>query len=233
MPIGRAELWLARAYYHLGESVDPGSPLNPPRQRPITKRRWPHMTCCCGTDGLGDQPPSATSVLAARKQQADCYRRLRRYDKAIAGYAELLAQKPMMLDVQQTAAATYQEWGDLDRSKFNNAIAGGHPGPKGENIIFGWAKLARLAARMAARKPEYKALYFEGWLQVAKTRLCGGDGGPGVGEEEQLRQAKRSIRTMYQLYPDLGGDASRCNLSRVLMQIQRALKEKPVGLRFE
>jgi hypothetical protein len=139
-----------------------------------------------------------------------------------------------MLDVQTAAAETYQEWGVAEKqpARIENAIFGGRRVPStGKNRIWGWQKLAEIAAKAARSNPKYKDVFFEARLRIAEARYLVAQLLQGTARKDQLDKAKQNIRAMVQLYPDLGGDAHREKYDALLKQIQREAGESsPSGL---
>lgn len=176
-------------------------------------------------------PPSANSVLAARMQLGQAQRQRGDFNAAIDTFSSILAERPVMLDVQKAAASTYQQWGEEDPEQLLTAIRGARPDAKdGKNLIWGWSKLASIAARAARSRPEYKDLFFECWLNVATCRTLAGEKASGTARDKQLASAKRTIKSMVRQYPDLGGPERWSQYNRLMKQIQQLEGEDPIGL---
>jgi hypothetical protein len=137
-----------------------------------------------------------------------------------------------MLDVQRDAAYTYQLWGGEDARRFENAIFGGRRlKSSGENLVWGWIKLSRVAAQAARQDAKYRDWYFEGRLNAARSRYLSALAAKGGERTDQLHKAKDAIRALYQIYPELGGPERRGEFEELLSQIQTALGEGSAGLR--
>ena len=156
--------------------------------------------------------PSPTANLAIAKQLGECYRELGEYQKALDAFSEVLAEQESQLTVQQAAARTYQRWGEAGGGvkKLERAIYGGYQvRATGKNRIWGWLKLALVAERASRSDPKYADVFFEARLEAARARYLIGTKTEGADREKNFATAKQSIRSMLQLYPELGGERWR------------------------
>ena len=178
--------------------------------------------------------PNPTARLAVDKQLGDCYRALGDYQKALDAFSTVLAEQESQLTVQQAAARTYQEWGAAGGgvNKLERAIQGGYQlRSTGKNRIWGWIKLALVAERAARSDPKYEDVFFEARLEAARSRYLIGTKTEGADRQRNFATAKQSIRSMLQLYPELGGERWRDQYEELLKQIQQAAGESPNGLK--
>ena len=178
--------------------------------------------------------PSPTARLAVEKQLGDCLRALGEYGHALDAYSKVLAEQESQLSVQQAAARTYQQWGATggDARKLERAIYGGYKlRSTGKNRIWGWLKLALVAEQAARTDPKYEDVFFEARLEAARSRYQIGLKSAGAEREQSFATAKQSIRSMLQLYPELGGERWRRQFDELLKQIQQASEESPSGLK--
>ncbi len=176
--------------------------------------------------------PSTTSVLAVRLQLAQCDRQLGKYREAIKGFEHLLAKRSAMLEVQVAAAQTLQEWGVKSRSpeRLEDSIAGTSPSKQGKNLVWGWSKIAAVAARGVATHPAHQKAFFEAWLNVARSRYLVGTLTTGPRRDEQFRKATNTIRAMVRQHSDLGGEEMRAQFDQLLREIQTASGTQAQGL---
>jgi len=144
----------------------------------------------------------------------------------------VLSEQEAQISVQKAAAQTYQDWGQAGDTRWlERAIYGGYKlRSTGKNRIWGWLKLALVAERAARSNASYRDAFFEARLEAARCRYLVGVNSSGSAKQEHLAAAKQSIRSLAQLYPNLGGNNWRGNFESLLKQIQRAAGDEPVGL---
>jgi tetratricopeptide (TPR) repeat protein len=185
--------------------------------------------------------PDATALLGVRMRLGECLAALGDYKKAVDQYGAILREKPNMLDLQQAAAATLQEWGvaKRDGGALDRAIRGDLPQKDGKNLIWGWLRIARMAdaaKRQAAkagasgsdaeRAARFEDLFFEARYNIARCRYLGGTIAPPNARQEQFEAAKTNIEQMKRLYPDLGGPKWKTAFDNLLKQINAELAKK-------
>jgi hypothetical protein len=73
-------------------------------------------------------------------------------------------------------------------------------------------------------------VFFEARLEAARCRYLVGTKTQGAARQQHFATAKQSIRSMLQLYPELGGDRWRGQFEGLLKEIQKAAGETPAGL---
>ena len=176
--------------------------------------------------------PKPTSVLAVRLQLAQSDRQLGKWREAMEGFETLLAKRSAMLEVQVAAAQTLQDWGLQSRSieRLEESIGGTSPGKKGKNLVWGWSKIAAVAARGVATNPAHQQTFFKAWLNVARSRYLVGTLLTGERRDEQFRKATNTIRAMLRQHSDLGGPEMRAQFDQLLRKIQTASGSKAQGL---
>lgn len=226
-----SRVWIAQSYYNLGESFARTSSRDTTRSY-FTKARNAYQTLL---DELEQDPslaPSPTARLAVEKQLGECYLQLGEYKQALDTFSAVLKEQESQLSVQQAAAETYQQWGTSGNPKWlERAIYGGYKlRSTGKNRIWGWVRLALVAERAARANPTYWDAFFEARLQAARCRFLIGTKAQGAVQEQHFATAKQSIRSMLELYPELGGSKWRTKFDRLLRQIQTASQEQPTGL---
>lgn len=229
-----ARYWIAQTYFTMGESLRAGPAASRVEATGhLTKARNAFEKLAAEAEQDPGVLPSPTASLAIAKQLGDCYRELGEFQKALDAYSEVLAEQESQLSVQQAAARTYQAWGESGGGvkKLERAIYGGYQlKSTGKNRIWGWLRLALVAERAARSDPKYDDVFFEARLEAARCRyLIGTNSEPGQ-REKDFGVAKQSIRSMLQLYPELGGEQWREKYENLLKQIQKASGETPSGL---
>lgn len=182
--------------------------------------------------------PTPTSVLAVRKQMADCLRGQGKYKDAMEQFIALLQQRPNVPSIQQAAALTLEQWGVAQgqADPLERAIRGTRPDDNGKNLIWGWLKLAdvadrfrRIKARAAESDPKaaadaqtYAEMFFAARYHAARARyqaaLLANDGD----RAEQLATAEKSIATLARLYPDLGGPQQKAEFDQLASEVKAA-----------
>jgi tetratricopeptide (TPR) repeat protein len=231
--------WIAHAYFTMGESLQTqraagSTPTPGAAKKYFTRARDSFHQLLADAQKDPKLPPSPTAALAVKRQLGECYRALGEYQQALDMFSAVLAGQESQLLVQQAAARTYQDWGATsgDTKRLERAIFGGYKlRSTGKNRIWGWLKLALVAERAARAKPSYTDVFFESRLEAARCRYLIGTKTQGPAREQHFATAKQSIRSMLQLYPELGGDRWRGQFERLLKEIQTASGEQPAGLR--
>ncbi|MEM8947017.1 MAG: hypothetical protein AAGD11_17715 [Planctomycetota bacterium] len=169
--------------------------------------------------------PSPVSLLAAKKQLADCQLSQGDFSAAFQQYALMLKSKPNMLELQQAAAAALQQWGTAEEEsqRLEEAIRGAMPQSNRKNLVWGWIRISQIAdqaKRKAAKKAgsdpkqkkraeKYQDLFFEARLHAAEARFAAAKLANGADRTKQLNTARQSLDSMKRLYPDLGGQKWR------------------------
>lgn len=220
-------LWIAQAWTTASQSL------------PRDGRAEAAARACDALSALVDKAgsqagfaPSPTAVLAAQLRLAECQRQRGDYSAALETSVDLLSGGRVLLEAQQAAAATLQEWGAAERdpARIEQAIAGARPGEDGNNVVWGWSKLAAIAGRYAASDPARRAMYFDAWRRVAESRYQAALLANGAERDSQLGKAAATIVALQRQNPDLGGDDSRRAFDTLLKQIQQAAGDPPSGL---
>ncbi len=174
--------------------------------------------------------------IQVRIRLADTWRRLENYEAALEMFQSVLEQNEMLLNVQVDAASTFQDWGATGQSKYYDyAIQGDRPNKKTKkNTIWGWARLASVAAGQMYRGPEYKEKYrdvfHEARYNIALSRYQQAMRLAGEDQKQHLQRAKTAIASTYTLYPDMGGDTWMRQYDSLLRRIQKSLNEPDDGL---
>jgi tetratricopeptide (TPR) repeat protein len=229
-----ARYWIAQTYLTMGESLRAGPAASRiEAEAYLKKARDAFVKLEAEAKNDPGVLPSPTASLAIAKQLGDCYRELGEFQKALDAYSNVLAEQESQLAVQQAAARTYQRWGEAGGGvkKLERAIYGGYQlKSTGKNRIWGWLRLATVAERAARSDPKYDDVFFEARLEAARSRYLIGTKSSAEDRQKDFGLAKQSVRAMFQLYPELGGERWRDQYEDLLKQIQKASGEKPSGL---
>ena len=195
--------WIGQTYLQLADGLGDGDQATEYR----SKARDAFVAMIDRAKQTPSYAPKPTSVLAARMQLGQAHRKLGEYQAALDIFSSILLEREASLEVQKAAAYTLQEWGaDTDASQLDNAIRGSRLDPQTKkNVVWGWNKLGKVAASVARKRPEYKDLFFESWLNIATCRYLAAEQATGSERDKQLASARRTLRGMVRQYPDLGG----------------------------
>jgi len=217
--------WMAHTYYTMAANLRATSAGNTGQARDyLTKARDISRTLLADTGQDPHLAPSPTALLAVHKLLGDCYRELGEFKPALDMFSAVLKEQEAQLSVQQAAAQTYQAWGvAADPKWLERAIYGGYKlRSTGKNRIWGWLRLAQVAEQAARSNPAYRDAFFEARLEAARCRYLVGRKTAGNERKQHFDTALQSIRSLEQLYPDLGGPRWRGEFDRLLENIQRA-----------
>jgi tetratricopeptide (TPR) repeat protein len=225
--------WVADTNLQLGQGLE-AKEAKPYLDR--AKASYESVLAAAKQGGAG--APDAETTLIAHKRLGDCLIALGDYKPALDQYAAALRAKPMMLDVQQAAAAGLQQWGVAKRvpKALDEAIQGALP-QAGKNLIWGWAKLAQIADNakrqasqaaatnpdMAERAARYEEVFFEARYNIAKARFQAALIAPPAEKQEHLIKARQNIEAMKQLFPELGGARWKAEFEKLLDDINKQL----------
>lgn len=230
--------WIAQTYFNLGTGSSTNTATNASTrskssQEYLVKAREGYASLIEAADADPSIAPSATSILGAKFRLGECYRELGEYKKAIDTFSSILMDKESSLVVQRAAALAYQQRGDAENYRwYERAIYGGQKVKStGENRVWGWLKLAQVAENAARSNPSFLNTFFEARLNSARCRYLAGMKQTGAAKKKDIAVAEQSVRSTFQLYPDLGGDRWRAEFDALLKQIQSAAGEKPLGLK--
>ncbi|MFO0913301.1 MAG: hypothetical protein U0795_10115 [Pirellulales bacterium] len=148
-----------------------------------------------------------------------------RYELAMQDYVTVLTRQPMLLNIQTQAAETLEQWGQSGHADaWADAIRGyGPPSPAGQPPVWGWARIANVAARHA----QYRDTFFDARWRVASCRL---KQGVATHNTDLIKQAEQDIQVTRGLYPDLGGDQHRAKFTQLLGEIGQHLGRGPQEL---
>lgn len=215
--------WIAQTYYGMGEKLAGKGSTQLARQY-FTKARDAYRQLLASAEAGSSPPPHEEAALLAQKQLGDCLRQLGEYQPALEMYSAVLKEKESWLAVQYAAAMTYQQRGEAGAAKWlERAIYGGYRlKSTGKNRIWGWLKLAQVADRAARSNAKYRDTFFEARLNAARCRYLVGLKSEGAAREQHFATAMQNIRSMEQLYPDMGGERWKQEFDQLRSQIQKS-----------
>ena len=187
--------------------------------------------------------PNEMALLGVKMRLGDCLLAMGDYAGGIEQYAAILLKKPNALDWQLSAAVALQQWGveAKDPEVLSRAIRGDKPQKNGQNLIWGWLRLASMAdmaKRQASQRAEadaavdaesqqriarYEDLFFEARYNVAKSRFMAAMFTPKESRMPQLEAAERNIESMKTLYPGLGGAKWKPEFDALLKKINEEI----------
>jgi tetratricopeptide (TPR) repeat protein len=159
-------------------------------------------------DDTPEMSPSIRTHL--RLQMALANRRLGKHKEAIDLFEEVLKERNNIVNVQVEAAQTFQEAGEAGSNNlYELAIRGARPNAENANTIWGWQRLANVAAGQMKRGPEAEAkfsdLFFQSRYNIAQCRYLQARRSAGQQQTGYLQQATRTIKLTRSLYPEMGG----------------------------
>ena len=236
--------WVAATYSSLASGfVSPGQPISPKAQEYCEKAIVNYRK-------ILDMPSEKSGLspeqgLGLKLQMAICYRRVEKFNDAIQTLESVLTERPLALEAQKEAALTYQDRGAKKADYYELAISGARKRKtadnREENLIWGWATLAK-RAKEALRRPapagtnpqQYqrgmRELFHESRLNLAKCRLKYAIAQPSESQGPLLASAANEIKMTRLMAPDLGGPDWLGQYDELYRQIQRAERKEPTGL---
>lgn len=171
--------------------------------------------------------PTPTAILGVRKRLADVMRVRGEFKEAFEQYANILAEKPNVLDLQIAAATVLQEWGMAEEipEKLNLAIRGALPQQNAKNRVWGWLHIAKLADHARQRASgelatKYEEYFFQARYNAALARFATAKMTSGDARADRLRTARSSVTSLQRLYPDMGGSQWQQKFSALLSSIE-------------
>jgi tetratricopeptide (TPR) repeat protein len=220
--------WVAETFYSLGVGFDDGKvglAAQAKRYYEQAIKAYEHVLARAAKDPAF--APNPDSLTNTKLRLAVSLRRIGRYDEAIKLITEVLTQRNVLLPAQVLAAETYQAKGAADKEAYAKAIFGAEKGKDGQNVVWGWSKIAT----MTMRDKKYLDTFYLARLQMAECRYRHG---MATEDKEKRRKtldaARQDLWFTYNLYPNLGGPARTEEYNRLLKQIQTTLGDKSIGL---
>ncbi len=226
----RIRTWLAQTNLQIGQALG-----GEEAKVYVDRAKESYETILAAAASDASYAPDAAALLAVRMRLGECFAAAGQYDKAVEQYGAILRERPTMLDVQQAAATALQEWGvaKKDQAALDRSIRGDLPQQNGENLIWGWLRLARMAdaaKRQTSagfsdpkRAQRFEDLFFEARFNVAKSRHLAGMISAPAEKRKQLEDARSNLDQMQRLYPELGGPKWKAAFDDLRKQIDSEL----------
>ncbi len=227
--------WVAEAFFELGDSLPtPDGQSSPEARQYFAKASATYQRILDrGQQGeLQIEPKYQTQI---RMRIASTMSRLGAYGKAINEFEQVLRKRGNLLNVQVEAAQALQAGGSAGNPELlSQAINGCRRNENtGQNTIWGWAQIARVAQAQMRRSDEargsFAPIFFTAQYGVAECRYL-----QALQSEDRkqkyLESAKRVIGFLRGSYPEMGGDEQFKKFDALYREIQTALGETPTGL---
>ena len=175
---------------------------------------------------MHDKTPGMSPAVRTqlRLQMASANRRLSKHKEAIDLFEEVLKERNNIINVQVEAAQTFQEAGDVGSNNlYQLAIKGARRNAENANTIWGWERLAKVAAGQMKKGPKEEAkfseLFFQSRYNIAECRYLQAQRSTGDEQANYLRQATRAIKLTRSLYPELGGEVWQTRFNELASKI--------------
>ncbi len=220
--------WVAENFYSLAKGLDDDSP------EPPEKAKLYYANAAKGYEQILERAkqdpkfvPDPQALIGIRLRLAISERRVGHFNTAIKLISEVLEARPKLVPLQIEAAETYQLSGSVDKDGYLTAIAGGEKTAKGENLVWGWGKLAK----MTQNEEKYQDTFFQARLKIAECRyLYALKAADKAKHDEYMNRAKKELSIIYKLFPELGGPVWYAQYDELAKKVQKELSEKPVGM---
>jgi hypothetical protein len=217
--------WIARTYSNLAEGTRRGNELTKEGRELYNQsiKTYEQILTRAKDD------PNFLDADKAREVKLDlaiAYRGMGDFGRAIVMMAELLKEKPQMLRGQVEAAMTYQLRAAAENPGYYKLAVFG--GSKGDNVnIWGWGKLAQLAAR----NPQLRDTFHEARYNLAVCRFkSANEEAKPENKKKLLELAENDVRVTWTFDPTLGGEKFRSKYDKLLRDIQRTAQQPVEGL---
>jgi hypothetical protein len=221
-------VWLAQGRLEAGEALGGGDSHD---QLAEARKAFEAILAAAAKDPRF--APSPAAVLAVRMKLAETSAALGEHDKAAQQYEELLKARPQAVEFQKSAAGAFEEQGAAtgEIEALNQAVHGAWQQANGQNLAWGWIRLARIAqaqrqrhsgktdaaSRQAAAR--FADLYFEANLHVARCRFVAAKLAPASQRAGQLAAVRKIVDVLTAQYPDLGGPQWKSQFDRLLAEV--------------
>ena len=217
--------WVGETFYSLGNGMLQGTKTTPEAQRYFTEASKAFGDVL----SLARKTPSALSESAmtqVRARQAMTLRQIGNYQEAVDLFADVLASRNRVLNIQVEAAKTLQQWGDSgDANAYGKAIVGDRPGKAGRNVIWGWGRIANTCSK----NKQFRDSFHEARYNLALCRYKLALTNSGAKQKDLLGRAKADILLTKRLV-SLGNKQQTQRYESLFKEIQKSLGEQPTGL---
>ena len=219
--------WVAETFYSLANGFDDNSKtLTPQADKYYRLAIGGYERMLMAAESDPKFAPNAEALLGVRLRMSVAQRRLGLFQDAIDNLAGILVDKPLTVSAQVLAAETYQAWGATQPDSYKDAIKGARPGRDGKNIIWGWARLAKLTQS----NPNLESTFHKARLKLAESRFQYGlQVKDSAVKTKTIESARQDLWFTYRTFPSLGGPESTAEYERLLKRIQKSLGEQAVG----
>ncbi len=145
------------------------------------------------------------------------------YSAALKEFREVLNAKPTMIEAQEEAALTYEQWAAVLPAKYKanayeSALGGGKRG-----VVWGWGKISV----MTQRNPDFRTRFFNARYHLA---FCRFQQGVAAKDPKLVQSGASVITSLPGLYPDMGGPEQFRKFNALLKKIQIEAGQNPDGL---
>ena len=230
--------WVAETHYSLGTGFDDskGVVLNPEAKRHYGNAVEAYKKIISRAEADPTfAPQDKDSLVGVKLRMAVCQRKIAKYDDSIKIIVSVLKARPMMLPAQIMGAETYQAKGAIHKDSYGLAIlGGGDRDKKGQPVIWGWAKLSKMTQQ---QQEKFGDTFHLARIKLSECRFQYGlmikDADKDVEKSKRTRTlnaARDDMWVTYKLYPKLGGKTRTDEYNRLLIKIQKAIGDKPIGL---
>ena len=205
--------WVSDNYFRLGlDLVGQPSPSTEDRALGVT---FLDASSKLDTDVLTPLA-EGDALLVVKLRKARALRRADKFDDALAALRDILKDKRFLIEGQMEACETLMDRGakNKDAASYQTAINGESPDEKGDNIVWGWSRIAFTMTRSPqfanAQDPshaDFVRLYHTARLNVAQCFMA-----QALAADASDAKAKHFNAVIYTIdqtesaAPDLGGD---------------------------
>lgn len=227
-------VWLAQMYFTLGNGDSSNLATNGSQPPPnVTDAKTAHGYLTKSRDAyknlldeVAKNPklaPNDAALVGTKVQLGECYKALGQYEEALDTFSEVLKERETSLAVQRSAALAYQARGQADDDEwFERAIHGGYPNKAtGQNRIWGWLRISKVAGRAAQTDPKFWDSFYEARFNVSKCRYLSALKQSDDQRLQGLTKARQSVQSLAQVYPQLGGEQWKPQFEQLLKDIER------------
>ena len=219
--------WAALTFFDLGESNDSPNKQTTPKAAlgyyEDAARTYEMILENAEADP--DWVKTTSSLLGVRMRLAKCNARTGDYEGAMKLLREVLAKKSSALTVQITAAETLMEGAAAGDCKWYVKAIMGEKNAAGKSVVWGWSRMAKITANKEKLAKYHHMAMFRSIEARYLYALCGD---PNK-KSKMLDITKLSIVGKFRSDPTMGGEEWKMKYEELVIKLQKALNEKPVG----